>query len=143
MPPRIFISVDLPAPFSPTSATTSAGRASSETLLSATTPGNRLLIPRISSNGVVVRFIQIMFVQDQLRGTLGILIYIAFPRDPRGWSLCPNFAYFDLAPSTQLIDLHDEIIDAFFFDRQRRNDIQFALRNARFVAADGFRQLDH
>src|SRR5262245_59375372 len=57
MPPRIFINVDFPAPFSPTSATISPGRASSETLLSATTPGNRLPIPCISSNGVVVRFI--------------------------------------------------------------------------------------
>src|SRR5215510_743571 len=46
------------------------------------------------------------------------------------------------APS-QFIDPHDELIDAVFFDRQRRNDIQFVRGDARFVAAYGFRQFDH
>ena len=39
MPPRIFISVDLPAPFSPTRPMTSPGRTSMEKPSSATTPG--------------------------------------------------------------------------------------------------------
>src|SRR5215468_5754232 len=108
MPPRIFIRVDLPAPFSPTSATISPGSASSETLLSATTPGNRLLIPFISSNGVVVRFIQDFGKK-------------ALPRQ----SLFPHIIRFDLAAPSQLVDLDDEVIDAVFFDRQRRNNIQF------------------
>src|SRR5438034_1182126 len=41
-PLRIFISVDLPAPFSPTSTCTSPRRRSKSTRSSATTPGNRL-----------------------------------------------------------------------------------------------------
>src|SRR6185503_1338067 len=50
-PPRIFISVDLPAPFSPINATISAAPTERLTLSSATTPGNRLLIPSISRIG--------------------------------------------------------------------------------------------
>src|SRR5689334_8773158 len=48
-PPRIFISVLLPAPFSPISASTSPARSESETPCSATTPGKRLVMPRILS----------------------------------------------------------------------------------------------
>src|SRR5438067_1805072 len=44
----MFISVDLPAPFSPSSACTSPGRSSKSTRSSATTPGNRFVMPRIS-----------------------------------------------------------------------------------------------
>src|SRR6266480_4705048 len=44
----MFISVDLPAPFSPSSACTSPRRTSKETSSLATTPGNSLRIPRIS-----------------------------------------------------------------------------------------------
>src|SRR5690242_12271635 len=44
----MFISVDLPAPFSPSSACTSPLRRSKSTLSLATTPGNAFLIPRIS-----------------------------------------------------------------------------------------------
>jgi hypothetical protein len=50
-PPRIFISVDFPAPFSPMSATTSPAWTSRSTSLSATTPGNLLLIPVIRRTG--------------------------------------------------------------------------------------------
>src|SRR6478735_4297518 len=50
-PPRIFISVLLPAPFSPMSASTSPARSDSETPCRATTPGKRLVMPRISSKG--------------------------------------------------------------------------------------------
>src|SRR5215472_4462658 len=44
----MFISVDLPAPFSPSSACTSPRRTSSDTSSLATTPGNSLRMPRIS-----------------------------------------------------------------------------------------------
>src|SRR6185437_13601880 len=44
----MFISVDLPAPFSPSSACTSPRRTSRETSSLATTPGNSLRMPRIS-----------------------------------------------------------------------------------------------
>ena len=45
IPYRIFISVDLPAPFSPTTACTSPGRTTRSTSRLATTPGNRLPMP--------------------------------------------------------------------------------------------------
>src|SRR6218665_1420826 len=45
----IFISVDLPAPFSPSSACTEPGRRRNCTLSSATTPGKDLLTPRTCS----------------------------------------------------------------------------------------------
>src|SRR5918996_5554170 len=47
-PLRIFISVDLPAPFSPRSTCTSPRRSSKLTWSLASTPGNRLVIPRSS-----------------------------------------------------------------------------------------------
>src|SRR6266568_1166422 len=47
----MFISVDLPAPFSPSSAWTSPWRRSKSTLSFASTPGNRFVIPRSSSRG--------------------------------------------------------------------------------------------
>src|SRR6267378_934298 len=49
-PARIFISVDLPAPFSPTSAWISPARRSKRQLRSAWTPGKSLLIPSISTS---------------------------------------------------------------------------------------------
>src|SRR6185436_2879345 len=48
------MSVDLPAPFSPQSATTSPALTWMLTLSNATTPGKRLPIPRISSRGEVL-----------------------------------------------------------------------------------------
>ena len=50
-PPTIFISVDLPAPFSPSSATTSPACTSRLTPRSACTPGNRLWMPRSWRSG--------------------------------------------------------------------------------------------
>ena len=47
----MFISVDLPAPFSPSSAWTSPWRRSKLTSSLASTPGNRFVIPRSSSRG--------------------------------------------------------------------------------------------
>src|SRR5215471_17349557 len=44
----MFINVDLPAPFSPSSACTSPRRTSNDTSSLATTPGNSLRMPRIS-----------------------------------------------------------------------------------------------
>ena len=52
-PARIFIRVDLPAPFSPTMACTSPARTSSSTSLSARIPGNDLPMPRMRSTGEV------------------------------------------------------------------------------------------
>ena len=51
MPVRIFTSVDLPAPFSPTSAVTRPGRSARSTPSSALTPGKSLDTPRSSSSG--------------------------------------------------------------------------------------------
>src|ERR1700738_943604 len=50
-PARIFISVDLPAPFSPTSAWTSPARTSNVTPSSARTPGHVLTMSRRVSTG--------------------------------------------------------------------------------------------
>src|SRR5947208_3372718 len=50
-PVRIFESVDLPAPFSPSRAWTSPGRASKSTWSLASTPGKRLVIPRMATAG--------------------------------------------------------------------------------------------
>src|SRR5581483_11279567 len=47
----MFISVDLPAPFSPRRACTSPARTSKSTRSFATTPGKRLVIPRTSRTG--------------------------------------------------------------------------------------------
>lgn len=52
MPVSILTSVDLPAPFSPTSAVTSPARKVSPTLCSARTPGKLLETPRSDSTGV-------------------------------------------------------------------------------------------
>src|SRR5690349_16588833 len=54
-PARIFISVDFPAPFSPTSACTSPARKSSVTPSSARTPGKLFPMSRISRRGAVSR----------------------------------------------------------------------------------------
>ena len=53
-PDRIFSSVDLPAPFSPSSAWISPGATSKSTSSSASTPGKRLLIPVMRSSGSVM-----------------------------------------------------------------------------------------
>ena len=53
-PPRIFMSVLLPAPFSPISASTSPPRAKSDTSRNAVTPAKRLPMPRISRRGAAV-----------------------------------------------------------------------------------------
>src|SRR5438128_740951 len=50
----MFISVDFPAPFSPSSACTSPSRRSKSTRSFARTPGKRLVIPRSSRTGVSV-----------------------------------------------------------------------------------------
>src|SRR5690606_4288012 len=53
-PPKIFIRVLLPAPFSPMRASTSPACKESETPSSASTPGNRLVIPLIRRRGTAV-----------------------------------------------------------------------------------------
>src|SRR5919201_4513657 len=51
MPDRMPISVDLPAPFSPSRQCTSPRRTSNEMSLFATTPGNALVMPTSSTTG--------------------------------------------------------------------------------------------
>src|SRR5258706_14316364 len=51
MPVRMFIKVDLPAPFSPSKAWTSPGRTSRSMASLATRPGNSLVIPTSSTFG--------------------------------------------------------------------------------------------
>ena len=51
MPPAIFISVDLPAPFSPISAWISPGAIAKSTPLSTVTLPNDLRMPRMASRG--------------------------------------------------------------------------------------------
>src|SRR5690554_1712341 len=53
MPQRIFISVDLPAPFSPSKACTSPAWTSSDTSCRALTPGNDFEMCLRESNGVM------------------------------------------------------------------------------------------
>src|ERR1700742_4026938 len=53
-PESIFSSVDLPAPFSPSSAWISPGATSKSTLARACTPGKRLLIPYMRRRGSVL-----------------------------------------------------------------------------------------
>src|SRR5579862_2510730 len=60
-PARIFISVDFPAPFSPTSTSTSPAFKVSETSESARTPGKLFPMPRISRSGAkeLLRFFRV------------------------------------------------------------------------------------
>src|ERR1700722_9156410 len=61
MPPRIFISVDLPAPFSPMRASTSPGRTRRLTFSSARTPGKDLLTPSTSRiGGISLRSLELL-----------------------------------------------------------------------------------
>src|SRR5277367_6733966 len=70
-PPRIFMRVDLPAPFSPQTATTSPRPMVRLTLSRAMTPGNLLEIPRISSNGAWL--IAELLSEDFLQAALKLL----------------------------------------------------------------------
>src|SRR6476619_1265546 len=54
VPARMFISVDLPAPFAPQTAWTSPASAEKSTWSSASTPGNRRVSPRVSRSGIVL-----------------------------------------------------------------------------------------
>src|SRR6185437_13921986 len=77
----MLIKVDLPAPFSPSSACTSPGRRSKSTWSFASTPGNRFVIP--SSSRIGVSAIQAILVRSvtgkRPEGAAG-----AAPREP-GW----------------------------------------------------------
>src|SRR5487761_2285263 len=61
-PARIFINVDLPAPFSPTRASTSPACNSRSTPSSARTPGNDFPMARIWSNGASLRLFDFLRV---------------------------------------------------------------------------------
>ena len=78
-PYRIFIRVDLPAPFSPTSACTVAGLTSSETSWLAMTPGNRLPMPlRLTAAGATAAFV--VSVIPSPSGTLPRTVGLTRPR---------------------------------------------------------------
>src|SRR3954454_3896648 len=67
MPAIVLISVDLPAPLSPTSAITSPGYARKSTLVSACTGPKLLETPRSSSSGLSVA----CAIEDRWRGARG------------------------------------------------------------------------
>src|SRR5581483_7120285 len=75
MPDNSFIRVDLPAPFSPTSAWTSPCRSSNCTSSSAWTPGKLLLAPLTRSSGVPVELALELSIPS-LR-ILGCFAYVA------------------------------------------------------------------
>ena len=84
MPATHLISVDLPAPLSPTSAITSPARTSKSTSVSAWTEPKLFETPRSSSNGVVVGAVVVMRVSSVTRvppagqaapGSSGLLAY--------------------------------------------------------------------
>ncbi len=68
----MFMSVDLPAPFSPSRACTSPTRTSKSTLSLATTPGKRLTIPRISTARAVSVHLDGKGPREPLMGHPGI-----------------------------------------------------------------------
>src|SRR5258705_5843987 len=74
-PVRIFISVLLPAPFSPASASTSPRRTSRFTRSSALTPGNVLEMLRISRNGVTA------WLPGSMRKLLRVTADVVFRHD--------------------------------------------------------------
>src|SRR5689334_9667208 len=80
-PPSIFINVDFPAPFSPIRATISPVPTVRLTPSSATTPGNRLLIPSISRSGTFVateRFGSALALAEALVELLRKLVDVLF-----------------------------------------------------------------
>src|SRR5262249_23044050 len=72
-PANIFMSVDLPAPFSPTTARTSPGRRRRSTSCSACTPGKALEMPRASSRGRSASFELSQLGMERLDVLLGDL----------------------------------------------------------------------
>ena len=80
-PARIFIRVDLPAPFSPTMAWISPVRTDRDTSSSAWTPGKRLLIPDISrtnraSSGFVPASTPVPIVSLKWPSPLALYAYV-------------------------------------------------------------------
>src|SRR5579872_827604 len=80
-PARIFMSVDLPAPFSPTSACTSARSTSRSTPSRARTPGKVFTIPRIRSSGLLIALLCVGF--RKLSDVNGDLLRRRLPRKER------------------------------------------------------------
>src|SRR5262245_48067379 len=72
MPAKIFMSVDLPAPFSPTTARTAPARTSSETRSNARTPGKLLLTSRTSNSGRVMLLLRRQLLEHPLTPLLSI-----------------------------------------------------------------------
>src|SRR5690242_2547990 len=61
------MSVDLPAPFSPIRVWTSPRRSEKSTPSSATTPGNRMVMPSISTMGLAIVSVNIVVLLRQIR----------------------------------------------------------------------------
>src|SRR5215217_5141500 len=113
-PPRIFISVDFPAPFSPMSATISPVPTDKLTWSSATTPGNRLLIPSISRIEAFVAKVS----SDLLTAER-------------------------LAAATEPVDLFRKLFNVGFLHRERWYEDLLAARNLRLVAIQDLRHQFH
>src|SRR5262245_7491988 len=113
-PPRIFIRVDLPAPFSPMSATTSPGSMENDTESSASTQGKRLVmfLSSISDTGIA---------------DFGFWIADLAIGKPQSKIRNPKSAILLLA--AQLLQVRRELIDLFLVDRQRRHDDRLARGN--------------
>src|ERR1700683_5059366 len=106
MPPRIFIRVDFPAPFSPTRARISAGITWRSTESRAVTPGNRLVIPFICKIGSGMA----------------------------GFCVCLALVSVGLAAPPKLIDLFSERRYVVFVYDFCRYKYLLAVRNARLVS---------
>src|SRR5215207_5890115 len=122
IPAIVFTSVDLPAPLSPTSATTSPGRTSKSTSLSAWTGPKLLLTPFRASTGVLsLAFITRLLSRGRTRGA---------PRGAPAFSsrhlLDASFlaasgvlAGADLVHRPELV-LDNRVLDVVLRDRHRR-----------------------
>src|SRR5581483_7189742 len=115
-PPRIFISVLLPAPFSPIRATTSPRLTETETPSSATTPGKRLSIPQSSRRGVGMVGEKAVGCLTAARGGL---------------------------PPAQLVQVRLELLHVVFIDCLRRDVDLFAVGHHRLVAAEVLGHVGH
>src|SRR4051812_23184795 len=82
-PVRALMSVDLPAPFSPMRVWTSPARSEKSTASSALTPGNEIVMPRISTTGgtSTSAMVQVLFVKRGRRGP-------RVARSPADWCWC-------------------------------------------------------
>src|SRR4030095_2020318 len=132
MPPRIFIRVDLPAPFSPASATTSPALIWKSTPLSACTPPKRFSIPRICSTALFICFLCVFSVSS-------VSLWFLPPAKVSTTETQRTQRFFS-ASAPQLVDLLREVVDGIALNNQRRHENLFAGRNRRAIP---FKHLVH